>query len=43
MTIVVGDFQYFEIYLLKGAKGYWNFRISDLGKTPDGTNIQPLW
>ena len=25
------------------AKGYWDFRISDLVKNPDGTDIYPLW
>ena len=25
------------------AKGDWDFRISDLVKNPDGTDIQPLW
>ena len=26
-----------------GAKGDWDFRISDLVKKPDGTDIEPLW
>ena len=32
------------LYLvLLGANGDWDFRISDLVKNPDGTNIKPLW
>ena len=31
---------YIYIYInLRGAKGDWDFRISDLVKNPDGTNI----
>ena len=26
-----------------GAKVDWDFRISDLVKNPDGTDVQPLW
>ena len=27
------------IYIIKGAKGDWDFRISDLVKNPDGTDV----
>ena len=33
-------FVYFSTFLLmSGAKGDWDFRISDLVKNPDGTDI----
>ena len=38
---------YFVLFLLiilqTGAKGDWDFRISDLVQNPEGTDIQPLW
>ena len=29
--------------VMLGVKGYWDFRISDLIKNPDRTDIYPLW
>ena len=30
-------------YNIKGAKDDWDFRISNVVKNPDGTDIQSLW
>ena len=30
-----------DIYYMAGAKGDWEFRISDQVKNPDGTDIYP--
>ena len=35
--------QNFLLIPLRGAMGDWDFRISDLVKNPDGTDICPLW
>ena len=32
-----------ECNTTKGAKGDWDFLISDLVKNPYGTDILPLW
>ena len=30
-------------YMTMGAKGDWDFRICDLVKNPDGTDVLSLW
>ena len=41
--LYITDRQNIIQFILKGAKSDWDFRISDLVKNPDGTDIQPLW